>query len=966
MMLKFSKRYLLIPVALIVFYFLFYFVYLDIKDRTINEFNKEQLITAQASSQGITSFFRSYTEELTFLARLKQVVDFNDESKKFLADYYESHKQMIETVTRVDNKGRILYTYPYNDSLIGSDISYQKHIKQIMAVKKPVISDVFMSVQGFLAVALHVPVFKDGEYAGSIAILVKIDELGKEYLGKLKFRGTGSAWIITENNIEIFCNFEEHIGKSYLDVTKKNPAAVELTNRLKSENMGTIKGIHRLDIDNDPDGFIEKYIVFYRVPLNNTYWTILISFQEDDIYAAIANFRNRLVLIFSLIFVIMAYYFYSLTKVRTVLKEESKRKETEKVLKESENKYRTLVESINDGVMHTDLSGKIQFVNKNIIDILGYSKNELVGKLTFEDVVFPEDRGIVSQKRNLRIKGVPDKYEIRAVAKSGNIVWLRVSGTPLHDNNGAIIGSVGFFSNITERKRAEEEVQKISHAVKQSPVTIVITDKKGIIEYVNPKFEELTGYSIDEAKGKNPNILKSGDKSSEEYKELWETIIAGKEWSGEFHNKKKNGELYWEKATISPLKNSRGEITHFLAIKEDITEKKNIIAELILAKDKAEESSRLKSSFLANMSHEIRTPLNGILGFAELLKNELKDEEQIKNIRVIENSGKRLLETLNMILDFSKLEAEKSSAYLSDVRICSVINEVVNNFEAMARNKRLYIKKYFKHENLTSRIDERLLRHILYNLLKNAIIYTNTGGVRITFDHDGKNMSIQIQDTGVGIAKENFEMIFEPFRQESEGFGRNFEGTGLGLSIVKKYVEMLKGSISLESEVGKGSAFTVMLPINIGAFPAQQTKTDETAASVETPSRAELKRKLEVLIVENDSDNLFYVKSILKNNYNTDSAADGLKAIDKAKEKYFDIILMDINLGRGFDGIQTTNEIRKINGYQKTPVVAVTAFAQKGDREEFLANGCTHYIGKPFSKEQLLNLLDQIAAELQT
>ncbi len=966
MTLKFSKRYLLIPVALIVFYFLFYVVYLDIKERTINEFNKEQLITAQASSQGITTFFRSYTEELTFLARLNLVVDFKEDSKKFLADYYEIHKQMLETVTRVDENGRILYTYPYNDSLIGSDISYQKHIKQIMADKKPVISDVFMSVQGFPAVALHVPVFKNGGYAGSIAILVKIDKLGKEFLGKIKFRGTGSVWIITENNIEIFCNYEEHVGKSFLDVTNQNPSTVELTNRIKSENQGTAKGVHMVVNQNDNDYFAEKFIVFYRVPLDNTYWTILISYQENDIYAAIASFRNRLALIFSLIFVIMAYYFYSLSKVRTVLKEESKRKEAEKVLKESENRYRTLVESINDGVMHTDLGGKIHYVNKNILDILGYTRNELVDKCRFEDLVFPEDRGIVIQKKNLRTKGVPDKYEIRAVAKSGNIVWLRVSGTPLYDNNGTVIGSVGFFSNITERKRAEEEVQKISHAVRQSPVAIIITDMKGNIEYVNPKFEELTGYSIDEAKGKNPNILKSGDKSSEEYKELWETILSGNEWSGEFHNKRKNGELYWEKATISPVKNSRGEITHFLAIKEDITEKKNIIAELILAKDKAEESSRLKSSFLANMSHEIRTPLNGILGFAELLKNELKDEEHIKNICVIESSGKRLLETLNMILDFSKLEAEKSSAYFSDVRVCSVINEVVNNFEAMARNKHLYIKKYLKHENLMARIDERLLRHILNNLIKNALIYTNTGGVRIMFDRDEQNMIIQIQDTGVGIAKDNHEMIFEPFRQESEGFGRNFEGTGLGLSIVKRYVEMLKGGISLESEVGKGSTFTVTLPIRSGTIIQEQPDRDDNVISGAVDTTSGLARKLNILVVENDSDNLFYVNSILKKKYNTVSAVDGHEAIKKAGEFYFDIILMDINLGRGFDGIQTTNEIRKINGYQKTPVVAVTAFAQKGDREEFLANGCTHYIGKPFSKEDLLNLLNQIASELQS
>jgi PAS domain S-box-containing protein len=961
---RFSKRYFLIPITLIIYFLLFDLIYKDIKDRTTDEFNYEQLILAQASSQGITSFFQNYTNELTFLAQLKYIIDFNEESKAFVARYYENHKNFIEAVTRVDAKGKIVFTYPYNKPLIGEDISYQKHVSQIIKTHKPVISDVFMSVQGFLAVALHVPVFSGDEYVGSLAILIQIDKLGKQYLEKIKIRGSGSAWLMTENGIEIFCPDSSHIGKPFLDITHNDPSAVVLSEKLKKETQGAAKGIHIEVFDNGKSKFIDKYLVYYRVPLDNTYWTILISFQEEDIYAALKSFRNRLILIFSFVFIILAYYFYSLSKVRTVLQEEAKRKEAENVLKESEERYRTLIELMNDGVIQTDENNVIKFVNNSIVEMFGYTQNELIGKVAYETLIYEEDREIVRQKYRLRKKGVSDKYELRGIRKSGDLIWLSVNGTPLLDRNGKTIGAVGFFSNITERKHAEEEVLKISYAIKQSPVAVVISDIDGNIEFVNPKFVKLTGYLPEEVIGKNLRILNSGEKSKEEFKELWETIKSGNEWFGEFHNKKKNGELFWEKATISPVKNLEGKITHFLAIKEDITERKNIINELVNAKYKAEEASNLKTSFLANMSHEIRTPLNGILGFAELLKYELKDKEHISSVEVIERSGKRLLETLNLILDFSKIEAEMSTAHFSDVNVSTVIDEVVKNFEAMAKNKDLYIKKEIKYKNFSTKSDERFLQHILNNLIKNAIVFTNEGGVTVKYDKNENEMIIQVKDTGVGIDKKNHEIIFEPFRQESEGYGRNFEGTGLGLTITKRFVEMLKGKIELESRTGEGSTFTVRLPINNDTEISEENITKEKRVKKLSGVTTAKNKKLSILIVENDRENLQYVYTVLKKLYKADTAADGYEAIENSKKTQYDIILMDINLGRGIDGIQATREIKKINGYEKTPVVALTAYVQNGDEEEFISSGCTHYLGKPFSKDELLSVINDIAKTL--
>ncbi|MCX6164152.1 MAG: PAS domain S-box protein [Ignavibacteriae bacterium] len=342
----------------------------------------------------------------------------------------------------------------------------------------------------------------------------------------------------------------------------------------------------------------------------------------------------------------------------------TERKKIEETLKESEERYRILIETMNEGLILADNNDFIQFINTRGCDIFGYDPEELIGKIGYEFIIAEEDRITIKEKNKLRLESVSDTYEVRAIKKSGEKIWININGAPVKDNEGNIIGSVGILTDITERKRAEEEIIKISQAIKQSPVTIVITDIKGNIEYVNPKFEEVTGYHPEEVIGQNPKVLKSGEKSSEEYKELWDTITSGKDWIGEFHNKKKNGEFYWEKASISPVKNSEGKITHFLAVKEDITEKKIKEIELINAKDKAEESERLKSSFLANMSHELRTPMVGILGFAELMKDtaenpELKDfAENITtegiNLSVLK-IGDKLRLGQNAVIEISKI-----------------------------------------------------------------------------------------------------------------------------------------------------------------------------------------------------------------------------------------------------------------------------------------------------------------------
>jgi PAS domain S-box-containing protein len=506
-----------------------------------------------------------------------------------------------------------------------------------------------------------------------------------------------------------------------------------------------------------------------------------------------------------------------------------------------------------------------------------------------------------------------------------------------------------------KHKKAEEETLKLSTAIVQSPIIIVITDPHGNIEFTNPKYSEVTGYSIEEAKGNNQRILKSGYHSKEFYTNLWETILSGNIWEGEFRNKKKNGDLYWENALISPLKNAEGKITHFVAVKEDVTSKKKMIQELIEAKEKAEEMNRIKSSFFANMSHELRTPMVGILGFSEVLMSEFKDNPDYSHmITSINKSGQRLLETLNLILSLSKLEASKIEANLKSQNIVPILKESFNFFQSVAANKGLSYKFVVEKDDLLCEIDQLLFVSVFNNLLNNAIKFTEEGGITLFITANYGNAIISVIDTGVGISEEKQNVIWDEFRQASEGYNRSFEGTGLGLTIAKKYSSLMNGTISVKSMLGKGTTFTVSFPLARRFNSVEQNISDSNSESADTTQR---KPTVRILYIEDDEIAVKYVTTITKGLYIVDSAINSDEALSKVKQYLYDVILMDINLRRGMDGIELTGLIRRMENYKSIPIIAVTAFAMGKEKEEFLKKGMTHYLSKPFVKNQLLQLL---------
>ncbi|MFY9153042.1 MAG: PAS domain S-box protein [Prolixibacteraceae bacterium] len=469
-------------------------------------------------------------------------------------------------------------------------------------------------------------------------------------------------------------------------------------------------------------------------------------------------------------------------------------------------------------ILITDTLGNIEYANQKTIDVTGYSFEEMKGK---NPRLFQS--GYTSKKEYEKLwdtinSGNEYRNEIQNRKKNGDLYWESVLIFPIRDENGRIINFMAIKEDITDRKKADLEIVKLSVAIEQNPASVVIADIQGNIEYVNKKFRSISGYTNEDLIGKTIRILKPGHTSEEEYIEIWNCLLSGNEWRGVHLNRTKDKNKYWESVLISPIKNQEGKITNYIILSEDISERKKMEEDLVSAKEKAEESDRLKSAFLANMSHEIRTPLNSILGFSDLLSDPTLDQISRKEFStLINSSGNSLLSIINDVLDISKIEAGQIVLIKSEFSALSVIFEIQKEYSVKARSKGInLIHAGNKPENdIVIFSDEMRVKQILINFVGNALKFTEVGYIEIGVRLVNDSISFYVKDTGIGIEKEYHEKIFERFRQVEAAQTRKYGGNGLGLAITKNLAELLGGKIRLESGPGLGSTFFFELPASM-------------------------------------------------------------------------------------------------------------------------------------------------------
>jgi len=510
--------------------------------------------------------------------------------------------------------------------------------------------------------------------------------------------------------------------------------------------------------------------------------------------------------------------------------------------------------------------------------------------------------------------------------------------------------------DITERKQTEMQLKKLGTAVEQSPAIVVITDPLGNIEFVNPMFTLVTGYSAEEVLGQNPRILKSGLMPEALYEDLWRTILSGDVWSGELQNRKKNGELYWDQAVISAIVNKEGMITNFVDVKLDITEQKQILSELIASKERAEESDRLKSAFLANISHEIRTPMNGILGFAQLLKEpQLSGTEQGEYIDMIQQSGERMLNLINNLINISRIEAGETLLHIAKTSVNELLRDLYTFFkhEMDKKGLRLHCMQSLSDSESIIETDSGKLVQILTNLIQNALKFTRKGEIDFGYNLINGFLEFYVIDTGIGIALDMKEKIFDRFHQVDNPLTRTEEGAGLGLSISKAYVEMLGGTIRVESGEEWGSVFYFTLPYRHHGstiIPLPPPVIQMPVITVQT---------LTILVVEDDAvSNLLLKMYLNKGDITTLLAFNGKEAVGLVDHHpEINLVLMDLKMPV-MDGYEATVLIKKIR--PDLTIIAQSAFTSKEEKQKAIEAGCDGFISKPIDKNELFTLITDL------
>ena len=915
---------------------LFYLPYWSVRNKTIDAFNNEQMIVAQQAIKGIESFFTTYTKALEYFSEQSSIQRLDDAGRALMDDFLTIHAAEIAAVTRVGARGRMLYSIPAGSGRGVWDIVNQAYNRRTLRSKKAVISDVFSSMSGVRSFVFAYPVFEGTTYVGCLGFLVPFNSIAEKFLSRIKVADHGLVMMISSRGQGLYCREGPTAAGSASGCFADDPSLRLIKAQMMMGHQGSGDFAAPLSMGGG-SAPVTRYAVYAPVRLpGDTFWSIMVASPENAVLAAMRAFHNQWLIVTSVVVCAVLLLSYLLTRTIAQNREVQKRRVVEEQLLR-------LLDFTPMGMVVYDMEGCISYVNRTVLEILdGMKPKDIIGTNVL-DYVHADYQDFLSSRFEKLRKGQPtERTVIKIVTPKGVVKDAEVNSTPF-----IFSGQTSFISilrDVTEELKQEATQRRLVTAIEQANESVIITDQAGIVEYVNPAFTRTSGYSREEITGKNPRILRSGKHNVGFYRTMWRTITSGRVWQGRIINRRKDGSLYTEMATISPVRDVTGKITHYVAVNRDVSHEVELESKLRQA-----QKMEAIGTLAGGIAHDFNNILGAILGFTDMALLQTDPDSPIHDTLLhIRKGGGRAADLVQQILTFSR----QSSAEKRAIAVTPLVKESLQLLRA-SLPATISIHQELAADDTLVLADATQLQQIVLNLCTNAFQAMREQGGELTVRLDkvaigdqGKNLQTElnecvrltVSDTGIGIEASVAERIFDPFFTTKEPG----EGTGMGLSVVHGIIRDLGGDISIDSAPGKGATFTVLLPI------AESLPEEENQAQPPLPMGTE-----HILVVDDEEDILATSRMMLAHlGYTVSVNSSSRAALEeiRRREVRYDLVLTDQTMPK-LTGLEFARELHRIA--PELPVIICTGYSDKVNEESIRSVHAVGLLLKPVELRDL-------------
>jgi two-component system cell cycle sensor histidine kinase/response regulator CckA len=936
---KWTASYLLIIAGSV---YLIYSAYNEVRERMIGELHVQEIILAKQAARSVENLIDNYWFVLNSLSKNSHIVDMDETGEEMLKELLHNNSHTVRSITRVGIHGDIIYTFPHV-LLKGHNLSDQDHIKLISISHKTVFSDVFISSQGFKTTALHVPVFKDMEYCGSVGILIDYDYIAEKYFENIKIGKDGYAWAISEKGIELYSPVPIHIDKTAADNNSSGSSVLSIVKKMQRGEEGTSDYLFNISNGSANQGEL-YHAAFYPVRLYNTFWSICVTAPESQALSHIQGFRNRCIGMLFFLAVMGIGYFLYLFRFHHLSAEQCVRNKTEEVLRESETRLKSILESMQAGVIVVDSeTGCVVDVNRAAADLIGAPKARIVGQVCHK-YLCPTEQGCC-QAANPG-QAVHNSEGLLLAEDGARKHVLRTAVQVELAGRTVLLESV---IDITERRQAEQALRDSEERYRrlfemESDAIILADAETGQILDVNHAASELYGYGIEEMLG-----LKVFDISAEPEKTALairqeDTLVRLR------HHKRKDGTVF--PVELAGRRSDLGGKRVFLAAIRDITDRMQAEAEKDKLEAQLRQAQKLEAigTLAGGIAHDFNNILAPIIGYAELALYDGHLQPSLRNnFGQILQAALRAKDLVGQILAFGRYKKEQPKV-AEDIGV--IVKEALKLLRASLPAT---VEINHNIEPGFAFADATQIHQVLINLCTNAshamdgkgVMEVNLTGVYLSESDlasgpivdlkPGSFLRLSVSDTGCGMNPELLERIFDPYFTTKEAG----KGSGLGLAVVLGIVKRHKGAISVQSMLGKGSTFSIYIP------------TQEGVAAVTAAPVHDLPTGTEKILMADDEQMLLEMSTQVLGQlgYQVTTARDGRHALEifSSGSDQFDLLITDYTMP-GLTGIDLIREIRRVRS--NIPAILCSGFAEKLTENTVMEPG-VELIIKPFGIKDL-------------